>query len=58
MNMKKCELTLNQMGYVASLDSCETLLKKILHLLPGCLRSKWDDQIDKIIGKIYRNKLQ
>ena len=36
------------MGYVADLNSCETLLK-IVHLLPGYLRGKWVDQADRII---------
>ena len=48
MQMDRCLLTLEQMGYEADLNNCDNLLK-IVRRLPLHLRSKWVDRADMII---------
>lgn len=46
--MRRCELTLNQMGYRADINNTENL-RKIVRRLPIHIRGKWVDRADVLI---------
>ena len=47
-DMRRCQITLQQMGYTADLNASDTLLK-VQQLLPIHLQSKWADRAQNLI---------
>ena len=46
-DIRRCQITLQQMGYTADLNASDTLLK--VHLLPIHLQSKWAERAQNLI---------
>jgi hypothetical protein len=46
--MRRCELTLTEMGYTADMNNTETL-RKIVRRLPFHVRAKWVDKADRFL---------
>ena len=47
--MKRCEITLSQLGYLSDLNSTHTI-KSIVNRLPFHMKAKWADHAYKILA--------